>query len=662
MPALNINDLNNGKKDLDHIGEVATSEADTATDRLGRIKLTVRGAINSLKAFNVRGAFVGGTPYAAKDVYTSDGVAYVALTDHVGSTVDADLAAGKVTVHQGATREDLIAFFGSSLIGFIQAGVGAIRQTLQDLLRETIRVSQFGASPSVADNLAAIQAAINEASERGGGQVRLAAGTYKVNGTLILPSKVELVGEGEAATRLQQRNLNAPLIQSVDFATLAGTTNSGGIRRAALRWLTVEGTATAGVPDGANTQHGVQVYGYGMTFESVHIRNFGGIGLSTEWAMPGTVPDSGWDDGFVENKYKSVKVYECGLSGMKINGPHDGQWTMVVCYGNNQKDTSADKPNVWITSKGNPQYIDQLHCWGNTSGVALLAEGSIKLVNCALEGATLAQLRIKTGEVMITGGELFAAGSSSSKGVEFIGGTGVCIGYTIDTTIRGCNGGSIDFGTGVDSAKIKVRLYQTAGTLVLGTAPTAAPGSSLEITAGGAGLARGTAVTHYHATHTNVSLVGTSSTGLGYDAHGGEGVIVLPQRKTEPAGTYYPPDGVIAYGRVNAIRLHQSSSNTVGAILGEPAVAVVAADNLDCSNYQQITLAAAASPIIINSLVGGLNGSPLFLLMPSGGSEITLSTAGNIRSKTGAAITRTGLGSNRLIAFVKARDGNYYQV
>ena len=145
MPALNINDLNNGKKDLDHIGEIATSEAETATDRLGRIKLTVRGAINSLKAFNVRGAFVGGTPYATKDVYISDGVAYVALIDHVASTVDADLAAGKVTVHQGATREDLIASFGSSLIGFIQAGIGAVKRSVQEKLRDTVSIEDYGA-------------------------------------------------------------------------------------------------------------------------------------------------------------------------------------------------------------------------------------------------------------------------------------------------------------------------------------------------------------------------------------------------------------------------------------------------------------------------------------------------------------------------------------
>ncbi|MFS2023878.1 tail fiber domain-containing protein [Massilia sp. CT11-137] len=191
MPALNINDLNNGKKDLDHIGEVATSEAETATDRLGRIKLTVRGAINSLKAFNVRGAFVGGTPYATKDVYVSDGVAYVALIDHVATTVDADLAAGKVTVHQGATREDLIASLGSSLIGFIQDAIGAVKRTVLEKLRERVSITDFMTDAQRADAKAytytldmtdAFSAGMSYLVSRGGGRLFVPSGGYRLDG------------------------------------------------------------------------------------------------------------------------------------------------------------------------------------------------------------------------------------------------------------------------------------------------------------------------------------------------------------------------------------------------------------------------------------------------------------------------------------------------
>lgn len=194
MPALNINDLNNGKKDLDHIAEIATSINDTAVDRLGTTKLTVRGAINSLKAFNPRGAFAGGTLYATKDVYISGGIAYVALVDHVSTTVDADQAAGKVTVHQGATREELATSTGSSLIGFLQNGIGAILSSVQDKLRETVSADDFGADPFAGtDSTAAINAAIAYLHSRGGGWLEL-PGSYMVTNLEIDKPRIILVG------------------------------------------------------------------------------------------------------------------------------------------------------------------------------------------------------------------------------------------------------------------------------------------------------------------------------------------------------------------------------------------------------------------------------------------------------------------------------------
>lgn len=118
MPAITIPDLNRAKQDVDHIADVATSTALTATDRLGNNKPTVLGAVNTLAAFNVRGAFAGATAYALKDVYVSAGIAYVAVIAHVSTSVAADLASGKVTIHQGATREDLALINGMPMFGY----------------------------------------------------------------------------------------------------------------------------------------------------------------------------------------------------------------------------------------------------------------------------------------------------------------------------------------------------------------------------------------------------------------------------------------------------------------------------------------------------------------------------------------------------------------
>jgi hypothetical protein len=156
MPAITLTDLNNGKQDLDHIAELATSAAPTAMDRLGNVKPTVRGALASLKAFNLRGQFAAGANYAVKDVYLSGNVAYVALVDHVATTVAADLAAGKVSVHQGATREELTAPDGAGTVMFSQAGAGAVPRSVLSKLREiSISITDYPSLRAAIDALPA---------------------------------------------------------------------------------------------------------------------------------------------------------------------------------------------------------------------------------------------------------------------------------------------------------------------------------------------------------------------------------------------------------------------------------------------------------------------------------------------------------------------------
>jgi len=192
MPALNINDLNNGKKDLDYIAEIATSINDTAVDRLGRTKLTVTGAINSLKAFNLRGAFAGGTLYATKDVYVSGGIAYVALVDHVSTTVDADQAAGKVTVHQGATREELSVSTGSSLIGVEQGGT--VQDRLDHAVINVMDAPYNATGDGVTDDTAAINAGIAYTAQRGL-VLYMPVGRYKYTDAQNDTDNICIVGE-----------------------------------------------------------------------------------------------------------------------------------------------------------------------------------------------------------------------------------------------------------------------------------------------------------------------------------------------------------------------------------------------------------------------------------------------------------------------------------
>jgi len=101
-------------------------------------------AIDSLKAFNSRGAWVTATLYAVKDLYLDGATTYVTLIEHTSTSVAADLAAGKVGVHQGATLEVLAAPGGAALIGNTPAGTiaattvqGAINEIVSDLAAST---------------------------------------------------------------------------------------------------------------------------------------------------------------------------------------------------------------------------------------------------------------------------------------------------------------------------------------------------------------------------------------------------------------------------------------------------------------------------------------------------------------------------------------------
>ena len=94
---------------------------------------------------------------------------------------------------------------GSAVVGFVQAGTGAITRKAQDKLRETVSVMDFGAKgDGVTDDTAAIQAAVNYAASLSGSPrmtVFIPPGNYKTSASIVLASNVQIKGAGRGVSR-----------------------------------------------------------------------------------------------------------------------------------------------------------------------------------------------------------------------------------------------------------------------------------------------------------------------------------------------------------------------------------------------------------------------------------------------------------------------------
>ena len=103
-----------------------------------------------------------------------------------------------------ATLAQLAASGGSNLIGFLQAGTGAVATTVQAKLRESVSVKDFGAvGDGTTDDTAAMAVAL--AAVPTGGSLLFPAGTYR-GYLLIWRGDISIVGAGSASTKIKLPN------------------------------------------------------------------------------------------------------------------------------------------------------------------------------------------------------------------------------------------------------------------------------------------------------------------------------------------------------------------------------------------------------------------------------------------------------------------------
>lgn len=154
MPVPTITSLNNAALDVAHISTVATSTALTATDRLGNVKQTIAGAVESIKAFNNRGAWAAATVYASKDLVSNGGNWYVCVLANTSGATFAGDEPTKWRVYQGVAavefkgslpvhRSSRPAFHEQHITGF--KGRGMLTAEAINVITEQAFVGTFAA-------------------------------------------------------------------------------------------------------------------------------------------------------------------------------------------------------------------------------------------------------------------------------------------------------------------------------------------------------------------------------------------------------------------------------------------------------------------------------------------------------------------------------------
>lgn len=133
------------------------------------------------------------------EIWLTDAIAYkFVLKTSAGVTI---ATYDNVTGNASGIYASFAASSGSSLIGFIQNGVGAVATTVQAKLRQTVSVKDFGAvGDGTTNDTAAIQLAVNYAASSGKTLVVPAGNYLSTTGDVYLSPGINIVGEGQGIT------------------------------------------------------------------------------------------------------------------------------------------------------------------------------------------------------------------------------------------------------------------------------------------------------------------------------------------------------------------------------------------------------------------------------------------------------------------------------
>jgi hypothetical protein len=140
---------------------------------------------------------------------------------------------------------------GSSLVGYLPAGTGAVATTVQTKMRESVSVKDFGAKgDGITDDSTKIEAASLSLFLAGGGDLILPPGTFilgtlsadvnSINSYITLRNGVNIIGSGRGVTTLKIKSGENTRFTASNAPNVMATTQAGLLSNVRIADLTID--------------------------------------------------------------------------------------------------------------------------------------------------------------------------------------------------------------------------------------------------------------------------------------------------------------------------------------------------------------------------------------------------------------------------------------
>jgi hypothetical protein len=331
-------------------------------------------------------------------------------------------AGGQLVVYIPSTysfQTELSSPGGSALVGFLQAGSGAVARTAQAKMRDVVSVRDFGAvGDGVADDTAAIQAAINRAVALRGVVFippANAGAYYKISAPLTVSAPLSILGDNTFGSLLYGVGMSAGA-HILDFDCLA----ANNVENIHISRLTIR--SDNGAPNGLRLKNVADVL-------ITEVRLYGvTTGITIEGARCYT------------HSYKQVVGYQISDASVRFTAGFTGGGQFV--FDGCTFTTGSSAGAVVIPTTASVDNLSFTGCnWEQCVGVGVFIGGTcrgISFVGCRTEGGDTHDFNFRPdsaseyiGGINISGCVFSASDNSSADRILFGGSSGTLRGFSV---------------------------------------------------------------------------------------------------------------------------------------------------------------------------------------------------------------------------------------